>query len=212
MIPSASFEVRNGTGYDIFQYFSDFYKEDNLIAAGKIVINASSTYPIGEYDRETVDTLISTPGQGRWVSYDVPNSSITIDFLKNKFNLASYTLFTPKKARFINSWDIYGIFKNRMYLLDSRRNSDLCYPNPGNSSLCPNDDEKSFIVKNPGCFHKFRIVHVGRDSLSSFHFSLSGIKFYGSINPIFHCPTLFQKNSQLRTSFYLSFVVFCISH
>ena len=206
MIPAASFDVSNGTGYDVFQYFCEYYNTGNPHTAKKLFINASSTYSLGELDREPVDTLISTPGQGRWVSDNIENSSITIDFLKNKFNLVGYTFATPRSHRYIQNWNIYGIFKDRMYLLDSQRDSPLC-STPTSQNRCQIDDEKSFTVKNPGCFQKFRIVHIGFDSLLSYHFSLSGIKFYGSINPIFNCPTFLHKNIQLHSLSLLFIIV-----
>ena len=210
MIPAASFELSNGTGYDIFQYFCQYYDVENPHTAGKIFINASSTLTTGELERETVDTLISTPGQGRWVSESIENSSITIDFLKNKVNLVGYTFATSKSRRFIKSWDIYGINKDRMYLLDSRRNSPLCSDLNDLEDGCNKDEEKSFTVETPGCFQKFRIVHIGRDSGETFFFSLTEIKFYGSVNPLFQCPTFLEKNYKFQSLFYCLFVVVLI--
>ena len=195
MIPPASFELSNSTGNDIFQYFRDYYNVSNPHEAGIININASSTTPPGGYNRSTVDILISTPGKGRWASLDIENSSITIDFLKNSVNLVGYTFSTSHDVRFINSWDIYGIYKDQMYLLDSRRNTPLC-SNSDDFFQCIEDDEKSFIVNTPGFFQKFRIVHIGQDSLSSFYFSLSQIKFYGSVNPVSPCSMFLERNQK----------------
>ena len=210
MIPATSFELSNGTGYDVFQFYCEYFHVSNPHTEGKLSITASSTFQIGELERETVDTLISTPGEGRWVSESIENSSITIDFFKNKLNLVGYTFSTSNGYRFIKSWDIYGIYHNKMYLLDSRRDSPLCTES-NSANRCITNSEKSFIVKNPGCFSKFHIVHIGLDSELTHYFSLSGIKFYGSLNPIFQCPTFLEKHSNIYSTYYLSFVLFFIS-
>ena len=95
MIPSASFDLENKTGYDIFTYFTDYYQIEDPSIDPKILITASSTFlPLGEQNRESVETLIFNPEQGRWASTNETNAYVTIDFLKNKVNLVAYTLST----------------------------------------------------------------------------------------------------------------------
>ena len=77
---------------------------------------------------------------------------------------------TSYPSRFISSWDLFGIYKERLYLLDKRRNSPLCsYSN--DMGLCKQNDSKSFRVQHPGYFQKFRFVHVGVDSMNQNIFS-----------------------------------------
>ena len=191
MIPAASFDILNETGYDIFSYFREYHNVENPHKAGKIIITAYSTfYPLGEYQRTTVDTLISDPGFGRWVSTHEENTYFTIDFLSNRINLVAYSLFTSQSQRFISNWDLYGIYKDQLYLLDERRNSPLCSaPSTITPGYCSIDDHVDFRIKQPGCFRKFRLIHRGLDSLNNKYLSLTSIKFYGSVNPLFKYPT-----------------------
>ena len=208
MIAPASFDLSNESEYDIFAYFRDVYSTPNLHEVGIVSIYASSTMDgsYEYYNRTNASILISEPDGGRWVSGDSPNQSITIDFHKNSVDLIGYFFLTNLDVRFINSWDVYGILGNKMYLLDRRVDSPLCTTN---GQSCAVFNNLKFRNKRPGNFHKFKIVHTGTDSGGTNIFSLSNIQFYGSVNSYFTLNTCgFQQpfNLMQTIKFFIIFL------
>ena len=209
MIAPASFDLSNQTSsYDIFAYFREVYNTKNLHESEIVSIYASTTFPPGDSNRTNASILISEPDGGRWVSEIKPNQFITIDFHQNSVDLIGYFFLTNIGARFINSWDVYGVYNNKMYLLDRRVNTPLCSPS---SSSCQVFNNLTFRSNRSGNFHKFRIVHTSTDSNDENIFSLSNIRFYGAVNSYFLFQTCgIQSYVSLMRSFKF-FIIFFTS-
>ena len=206
MIAPASFELLNKTNYDIFRYFREGYSVTNLHEEGIVTITASSTVdPSGEMNRTNASILISEANGGRWVSTSQNTRYLIIDFHKNSVDLIGYFFLTNVGVRFIDSWEIYGVFGNKYYLLDQRVETPLCTTENGN---CKEFNNLFFRTQRSGNFHKFIIVNKKPDSYGEYIFSLSNIQFYGAVNSyfIFNTYGITYQMSFLRCLRY--FIVF----
>ena len=202
MIPSKSFDVGNGENHDIFWYFRDFYNTKNPHESHLITISASSTSGGSEYNKSDVSVLISETDNKRWVSEHFPNQSFTINFHKNYVHLIAYALKTQEKKRYINSWDVFGITQgNKSILLDKVINKPLCN---NESASCDKETIVPFRCQHPGLFNKFKFVHTGLDSNNELFFSLSQVRFFGSVNGYFEYKT--YSHSPLLTSYSVLYV------
>ena len=206
-IESNSFDVKNGNVSDVFSYFRDVYNTDDPSEGDYISIFASSTYPGTALNRSNVSTLISAPDGLRWLSRNETDAYFIIDFHSNQIDLIAYSIETAKRYRFINTWDLYGIEKNKTILIDRQVNVTLC--EGAKSDGCFNTTITPFRCKHPGVFRKFKFVHKGVDSEGDSMLSMSKIRFYGSVNP--HIPGLTHHLSTISIGRTLFFIVFLLS-
>ena len=182
-------EAGNSSSYDIFAYFRDNFKGQNLTEKGIISIEASSTEPPGYSSRAYVSTLINDDDSMRWVSAKEKNASITINFHANTILLTSYKIETSIGERFINSWDVFGVRSGKRILIHRVVNNPLC----SNTERCEAYVSKTFFCDRFHSFSKFIFVSTNSDSMKEDRFSMSKLKFYGIINPSISFITGFHR-------------------
>ena len=205
MIPSANIPISSNLKDDIFSYMRNYYQTTDLNESDLVEIVASSTILTGNDSQAPASTLISGIDGKRWVSYYEEKANFTIDFHSNFVDLRYYSIENNKSFRFINSWDLYGINYKEEILIDRQQNNPIC---DTELETCQENTIKTFKCQHPNLFHSFKMVHTSTDSMDENLFSMTKIRFYGSINAIYQCYTDQKCKIPISSISHLIYIVF----
>ena len=192
----------NNSSPDIFSYYRKKYHTSNPHETGQITVEASSQGS-GVNNQSHVSTIISDDNYGRFVSLSEENANLTITFNNKYFSLISYSIETHQLWRFINTWDLYGIKDNQLYLLDRRVDSPVC-KTPPDDNYCLEDNNESFFAQNGGVFNKFIMILRDTDSYGQYFLSMNKLYFYGSLYRYVLCKT---NAYILKSSYFLNLFI-----
>jgi hypothetical protein len=139
------------------------------------------------------------------------DSYLEIDFMKHKICPTHYSMRgTKQEWCYQQQWDLYGYndarAKNDTWMkLSTNKGNENTFC--GNGTDCTNHGTSTFEIdnRNPGCFRFLRFITTA-SSCPTFHFTTSGVDFYGMMMKIRRNSANAQLTAQIaamRLCFYL---------
>ena len=183
--------------------FYTFYKNYRKNIENIVKVEASSTI-LGRGDPYcTIDPNVTGElNSNTWISESDVNSSIIYTFVKDKVSLISYSFRSRGDVDFNNplEWNLYGSNNNNTWKMIHHKERDY-YFNAKNA-------EKSFSFRKTIPYKHFKIMNIGTNSNSNFHFAFNLIEFFGPLNERYALYSGQRSFNYMIISFlYLMFVL-----
>ena len=132
-----------------------------------------------------------------WISENKENSSITIQFMRDKLSLSSYSvkMRTDFSYNYPLEWNLEGSNNGNEWELvhHKERNKDLSSP----------DKVGTFICNNSKLFSFFKLTQIGANDYKReeemYHFALKKVEFYGKFEfPLASFTCYYMKSTSSR--------------
>lgn len=164
--------------------FYTFYKNYRSSIKNIVKVEASTTISGRGDPYCTIDPDVAgTSNEDTWISEDKENSSIEYTFLKDKVSLTAYSF----KSR--GDWGENNPLEWNLYGSNDKKRWNIIHHKERNSYFDGLNKEKSFSFRKTIPYKHFKIMNLGTNSHSNYHFAFNLIEFFGVLNENFEIYT-----------------------